>query len=231
MITPEQIRAARALLNWKQSDLAKAAHISLPSINNMERAIGSPRIETMRAVQQALELAGIEFLGQQGVKKQSEFFSMVEYQGDNFIEKQNDDLFACMRGPQDVAMMCGLDERKFPQYAPDQTLRYLAHELKTNFTQKILICDNDDFLLTEPMSYRTLPPALLGQIPYLVYHDRLVMIMWEARRTIIIRSQSIADTFKKQFEFLWAMAKPPSAKAYNRLADPAYRAKLPPYKG
>lgn len=230
MITPEQIRAARALLNWKQSDLAKAAHISLPSINNMERAIGSPRVETMRAVQHALELAGIEFMGQQGVKKQSEFFSMVEYQGDDFIAKAHTDLFSCMRGPDDVVMMLGLDERKFVEYTPDQVLRYEAHEKKTNFTQKILIRDDDDFLLTDADCYRAVPAALLGQIPYLVYHDRLMMVMWEAKRVVLIRSQSIADTFTKQFEFLWGMSKPPFNRAKNRLNDPTYRSKLPPYK-
>ncbi|HEY1096410.1 MAG TPA: helix-turn-helix transcriptional regulator, partial [Alphaproteobacteria bacterium] len=53
MITAEQIKAARALLNWKQSDLARESGVSLPSINNIERNIGSPRLDTLQSIQTA----------------------------------------------------------------------------------------------------------------------------------------------------------------------------------
>jgi transcriptional regulator with XRE-family HTH domain len=223
MLTAEQIRAARALLNWTQADLAREARISLPSINSIERGVSSPRIDTLRTIKSALENGGIEFLGQQGVRLHSELFQIQEYQGDDFIEKQNDDLFSCMHGPDDVAMMCGLDEKKFPLYAPDQVLRYDDYQQKTKFTQKILVAKGDTFMLTNLDAYRWISPELLGTIPYLVYKDRFVMIMWESKRVVIIRSQSIADTFRKQFEFLWEMATPVNGSSENKLSDPRYR--------
>ena len=105
MITAEQIRAARALLNWKQSDLAKKSGLSLPSINNVERQIGSPRISTLDILKKTLQNAGIEFIDDSGVKKLTEIFEIKNYQGDDFIKKQNDDLFFCMRNSQDEALM------------------------------------------------------------------------------------------------------------------------------
>jgi len=62
MITPAQIRAARALLGWHQSDLAKAAGVSLNTLNNLERDVVDARRSTVTAIQRALEQAGIEFI-------------------------------------------------------------------------------------------------------------------------------------------------------------------------
>jgi transcriptional regulator with XRE-family HTH domain len=60
VLTPAQIRAARALLNVKQSELAKAAGISLATLNNIERGVGDPRASTLDAIGRALEQAGVE---------------------------------------------------------------------------------------------------------------------------------------------------------------------------
>ena len=226
MITPQQIKAARALLDWKQSDLATASGLSLPSVNNIERATGSPRTDTMEALQGAMEDAGIEFMSGQGVRLKEEIFDVFKYEGDDFIEKQNDDLFACMQGAADEALMCGLDERKFPQYAPDQVVRYDAYQKKTKFKERILIRNSDTFFLANPKAYRWISPELIGTIPYLVYKDRFVMIMWEQKRVIIIRNQGVADTFRKQFDFLWNMAEPVPFNYKSKLDDPDFRGGL-----
>ena len=69
MISVEQIRAARGLLGWSQTQLAKAAARSLPTIKRLERNDGEgPSVsEDVRdAVQRALEKAGIEFIAENG---------------------------------------------------------------------------------------------------------------------------------------------------------------------
>ena len=62
-LTSEMVRAARALLRWDQSDLAKHAAISLPTVKRIEKEPGpiSGRIETARAIESAFARAGIEF--------------------------------------------------------------------------------------------------------------------------------------------------------------------------
>ena len=62
MITPAQIRAARALLGWKQTDLAKKSGISEISIKNIERGTTDPRSSTLGAIQGAFAKAGLEFI-------------------------------------------------------------------------------------------------------------------------------------------------------------------------
>jgi predicted transcriptional regulator len=62
MITPRQIRAARALLGWSQQQLADKAIVSLNAVVRLESGVVDSRISTVQAVQKALVKAGIEFL-------------------------------------------------------------------------------------------------------------------------------------------------------------------------
>ena len=63
VITIEQIRGARAMLDLKQHELAKMAGISTGTLNNIERSVQTdPKVSTMRAIQKALEVEGIEFI-------------------------------------------------------------------------------------------------------------------------------------------------------------------------
>ncbi|ANG96763.1 hypothetical protein A8A54_09950 [Brucella pseudogrignonensis] len=64
MITSDQIRAARAFLNWKQTDLAAAANISEMSVKNVEKGQTDTRVSTLRAIEQAFAAAGMEFINE-----------------------------------------------------------------------------------------------------------------------------------------------------------------------
>lgn len=63
-ITPEQIRAARALLRLEQTDLAGRAHISVATVRRLERSAANGRAApaTLVAVRRVLEQAGAEFI-------------------------------------------------------------------------------------------------------------------------------------------------------------------------
>lgn len=63
-VTPEQIRAARALLRLEQAELAHRAHVSVVTIRRLEGTDGSERVApvTLDAVRRALEQAGAEFI-------------------------------------------------------------------------------------------------------------------------------------------------------------------------
>ena len=67
LITVEQLRAARALLGWSQTYLAEQAGLSLPTVKRVEAERG-PRVseEGRLKLKRALELAGIEFIDENG---------------------------------------------------------------------------------------------------------------------------------------------------------------------
>jgi DNA-binding XRE family transcriptional regulator len=57
VITPAQVRAARALIGWTQVDLAQASGVSEITIKNLERGATDPRIGTMNSIERAFDLA------------------------------------------------------------------------------------------------------------------------------------------------------------------------------
>jgi transcriptional regulator with XRE-family HTH domain len=64
MIHAAQLRAARALLGWRQEDLAHHAKVGLATLQRIERADGpvSGNAGTIWKLQAALEQAGIRFI-------------------------------------------------------------------------------------------------------------------------------------------------------------------------
>lgn len=62
MFSPDQLRAARALLNWSQDDLAKEANVAVMMIKNFERSLSDPRISSMNKLKATLERAGVGFI-------------------------------------------------------------------------------------------------------------------------------------------------------------------------
>ena len=67
-VSIRQVKAARALLGWSQEELAAAAEISIPTIKRLEAADGplGGRTETVGKIRTALQVAGVEFIDENG---------------------------------------------------------------------------------------------------------------------------------------------------------------------
>ena len=65
MISGIQIRAARGILRWSLKDLAEASGVSLPTVQRIELQDGVPstKAQTLIDIRNALEAAGVEFIG------------------------------------------------------------------------------------------------------------------------------------------------------------------------
>ena len=68
MLQSSQIRAARALLGWRQEDLAKASKVGLATVARIEQGKGvvQGNFSTIMKIQQTLERAGISFIAEPG---------------------------------------------------------------------------------------------------------------------------------------------------------------------
>lgn len=207
MISVSQVRAARALLELKQSDLADRAGVSLTAVNNLERGIGSPRLETLTAIQGALEDAGIQFLDGEGVKRRGEVLEIIRHEGAGVVKFLTDDMLTHLVDERDEVIMCGIDERQFVAREEEDVIRYAQATRDRTFRERILCRRGDKFFVSQPNRYRWISDQALGKIPYLVYQDRVIFMFWETpQRCLIIRNPSMADMFRAQFEFLWVQA-------------------------
>lgn len=66
MITPQLSRAARALLEWKQDDLADHSRVSLSTIRRFEGGSASANESTLKLLTETFEKAGIAFIPENG---------------------------------------------------------------------------------------------------------------------------------------------------------------------
>jgi transcriptional regulator with XRE-family HTH domain len=67
LFSPSQIRAARALVGWSQSDVAAAAGLSIPTVKRAEADDGIRVSEdALAAIASALKKAGVEFIAENG---------------------------------------------------------------------------------------------------------------------------------------------------------------------
>jgi transcriptional regulator with XRE-family HTH domain len=62
MLTPDQLRAARALIDWSRDDLAKKSGVSANTVKGFERGGSDPKLSTLHKWRRALEAAGVQFL-------------------------------------------------------------------------------------------------------------------------------------------------------------------------
>jgi transcriptional regulator with XRE-family HTH domain len=66
MISPAQCRAARGLLDWKQSELAERAGVGIVTVRQFEASAHDSRRATLEVIRRAFELAGVEFINENG---------------------------------------------------------------------------------------------------------------------------------------------------------------------
>jgi transcriptional regulator with XRE-family HTH domain len=67
LFSPSQIRAARALVGWSQTEVATAARLSIPTVKRAE-SDGGIRVsdDAVIAIANALKKAGVEFIAENG---------------------------------------------------------------------------------------------------------------------------------------------------------------------
>lgn len=217
IITVEQIKAARALLNWNQQDLATAAQMSKPALANLERRTVTPRPRTLAAIERALMDAGIKFTENQGVRLRTEELKIQIWNGQDGLFRFWDDIYTSM-DEDDLRYMSGARAPRFKAISGMEPFE----EMLARFHKKgikgyaITRDDNTDFS-DMTFNYRLVQEDYFMNIPSYIYGDKYAIIMWEPEfRVVVIQNEVVANSFKKQFMRLWDIAAEPTKNYEDR---------------
>jgi len=67
IITPAQLRGARAMLDWSRKELRAVTGISVETIKNIECGKFVPQAATVSTIIQCFSVHGVQFIGQLGM--------------------------------------------------------------------------------------------------------------------------------------------------------------------
>ncbi len=210
MISSDQIRAARALLNLSQKDLAVKAGIPPNTLNEIETGTGRPRADNLAALKKALEEAGAEFIEGNGVRKKGEFLD-VERVEDADLQRLYADILRTLHKGGEVLYM-GVNNPRFGHYVEEKLGSYKAFEteaIKRGIGERLLFLEGDRNFLSSRNVYRWIPRRLYSEVPITVYGDTTSIILWgPPGRMLFIRNRAIADTFRVHFDAIWEQGTP-----------------------
>lgn len=207
MLSPEQIRAARALVGWKQEDLADASGMSLTAIRSLEMGY-RPRHSTMDAVRTAFEDAGLEFIDGDGVRRRNDAVKIYESKDncDRFFDevaatakKDGGSVLVSIKSPSVLTHPCG---------SMRQTNLERLELLRDSVPVQCLLSETiPPQLFATSLEMRPAPANSLGVASCFIYGNKYAEIVQEARHNFLIVVFSIAAVahdYRKQFLSEWS---------------------------
>lgn len=208
MIDAKQVRAARALLNWKISDLSKKTGISLTSLSLIEREKSLPRRDSLENIQRVLEDGGVEFLPDSGIRLKNRVVTTHEGTGANKLLVE--DLYNTLRDGGGEILIAHLDEG---DSIKNLELSWLAEQIRmrkeAGITHRLLVRPDDPNLIPPLDNYKCIPKEFFSPYPLYIYGSKLALVSWEpSPRVVVIEDARFADSARKLFNFVWKHADP-----------------------
>ncbi len=203
MIDAIQLRAARAMLDWKTSDLAEMSGVALNAINKIERGKVLGRRDTMEKLQKVFEGAGLEFLPDSGVRLKNRV--VITYTGEDCFKNLMVDVYETLRGTGGELLVAHLEEGLAKQSLNEEFMReQIQKRNEANISCRMLVRADDPNLVPPYDTYRAIPDELFSPYPFCMYGSKLALVSWKpSPQVIIIDDARFVESARKLFEIAW----------------------------
>lgn len=212
-ITTAQIRAARGILNWNQTDLAERTGISATSIGSIENGQTTPRASTLATIRSAFETAGVEFIGSDGVRLRSG--DVRVFSGQEGYFEFFELVYATLEQDPGEVFVSNVDERNFVKWHGEMGQEHVERISKLKDIKfKILLQEGDDYFPASSYAeYKWLPKELFSSVPFYLFGKKLAIIIFDTEPKIIVLDYpAVAAAYKKQFDGMWKQAMLPTVE-------------------
>ena len=203
LITADQIRAARALKNWSQTDLAERTGLAVPTIANIELGKQMPGKNTIDKIIDAFSIGGIRFT-KNGVEfDKNEIVSIVGL--GKFEHVLFDVIHTLEKKP--------AKEREFLVFSADDTrssqeeIELFDEMLSKGITHRRIVSDKAKALHHRYSSKVIADKYFDDKGAVFVFEDKLAFYTAaegdQEPTTLIITNHRIAETYRKIFSYMW----------------------------
>lgn len=211
MPTIEQIRAARALIGWSQSDLAEQANLSQTGIARIENGTNQPNSTTIEKIRTAFDKADIEFIGDTGVKKRTGEIRTLD--GVSGFRAFIDDLYETTKETGKMVYLYNARPKNWHDWlGKDWWDLHSARMTKLNDkAQRIFIAEDDTYLISSAFSeHRYFPKELFNDQSIYAYGDKIAFVTFsDTVRIRILDNKQFCDGFRVLLDIAWNnVAKP-----------------------
>lgn len=209
MITVQQIRAARALLDWSQKGLGDKAGFSQTAVANIESGRHRAAESTIQAFKEAFDRNGIEFIDG-GVRFRPD--SLEVLRGEGFNTRIMDIVYETLirTGSKEV-LINGVDYGLVDDELRAAITAHVKRLQAAGLSERVLVQQDTKIanIVGPPAWHRRLPDVLFsGMAASFIFADCYAVMMIEKQEVIIVRNRSLAECHAKVFNFLWEQAKP-----------------------
>jgi transcriptional regulator with XRE-family HTH domain len=206
-ITTAQIRGARGILNWSQQDLAQKTGISATSIGSIENGQTTPRQSTLETIKTTLERNGIEFLGLEGVRVQSNYVQTMS--GREGFRTFMDHLYETAKEYGGEIVLFNAKPSNWYKWLGEEWFN--AHskrmqDLGDKITFKITAKQGENLFISRGFAeYRWFPEEILSDRALYAYGDNLGFVNFEDDKVsvIILKQADFAQAFRVLFNIAW----------------------------
>jgi transcriptional regulator with XRE-family HTH domain len=202
MISAEQIRAARALLDWSTADLAKLSGLTVNGINKIEREYVNPQKETADRLQKVFEDAEIEFLPS-GVKRKASIVQIWE--DDDAGLRLFDDMYYTLRDVGGIVRIYGIDQTQTSNaIGRERIAAHIDRLRKCNVTERMIIKEGDTNFVGPLEAYHRVPARYFTHDSLRVYGTKVALAIWDKpQKIVVINDARMAESVRNLFDFVW----------------------------
>ncbi|MGB9152333.1 MAG: helix-turn-helix transcriptional regulator [Alphaproteobacteria bacterium] len=216
-VSASQIRAARALLDWSQEDLASASDLSIATIHKIESGQISPRNKTISSIISTMEQANIEFTSPMGVQLKSNDVRVLE--GEDAYLLLLDDVYHTLKKQKGEALVWNADNSVSPESAINSVIRMRKEGIRFRY----LVEEGNTFLHGPLEEYRWVPKEFFLNNVQEIYGNKVAfpmhstMATQQAKRIVIIESAALAESMRNAFNFMWQNCRKPTLSTAPRV--------------
>ncbi len=207
LINPNQVRAARGLLDWTVTDLAKRVGVGASMISALETGRSAGSVELIVHILDAFREAGVEFTDDGGLRPVKQ--QVVVLKGPEGFKAFMDDVYeTCAKQGGEICVHNAKPENWIKWLGQEwnsyhsQRMKKIAHALTYKIT-----CQHGEvnFLGSGHAEYRWVPDHLWDERPFYVYGSKIGFINFQEQSVdvFVLDQKQFADSFRSMFNVIW----------------------------
>ncbi|MCL2473726.1 MAG: helix-turn-helix domain-containing protein [Alphaproteobacteria bacterium] len=217
VVSGRQIRAARALVGISQQELAEAVGLTKQSISKIEDGAVTPRAGTISDIVKKFHKFKVEFTPNEGLCIKSDSVTKLSGKKDfmYFVDLEYEAALApsTIDGTKPFCMY-NLDSRMFKKYLQEYHDAHVER-LKKIKDLKIRIISpytkEEQGVSNNYLDFRYIKDPNFAGMPFCAFGDYFAVINFDVEdppEILLVYSQMLADSYRKQFDLMWKYALP-----------------------